>query len=381
MKLNNLLSYTLISNYFLYCLLYQLSIFNDAFEKYVYASRILVYCLSSAFFLIYVVVKGRFNKFEGYMVVYTILISMLLFFHGENSVSIANSVLFFPINALAISICVRNCNLIGIERLKTIAMLGTIALIIQFFVTAIYFRFISVLSFEGSVYGYLINTVYFPVLSLSMLIHHRNKLISLLLCFVVIGLCAFVGKTTPLIIAVIFTLAISYSIYSKHFSFKSIFLLVNLFLSAIILWLLYLVVATSIIDNVNVNDISSGRIEIVTRVISEITTFTVKDWIFGKGITAMPQKYGISSHNDYVEVLYGFGLIGLMLYLGIYLFIIEKSFNYIARKKYDYFLYSFLIFIAIFLGSFSTHFIFVASYLPLVLYSLFINDSANVKYN
>ncbi|MFH4444775.1 hypothetical protein WKI34_05435 [Vibrio alginolyticus] len=315
------------------------------------------------------------------MVVYTIFISMLLFFHGENSVSIANAVLFFPINALAISICVRNCNPIGIERLKTIAMLGTIALIIQFFITAIYFRFISVLSFEGSVYGYLINTVYFPVLSLSMLIHHRNKLFSLLLCFVVIGLCAFVGKTTPLIIAVIFTLAVSYSIYSKHFSFKSIFLLVNLFLSVIILWLLYLVVATSIIDNVNVNDISSGRIEIVTRVISEITTFTVKDWIFGKGITAMPQKYGISSHNDYVEVLYGFGLIGLMLYLGIYLFIIEKSFNYIARKKYDYFLYSFLIFIAIFLGSFSTHFIFVASYLPLVLYSLFINDSANVKYN
>ncbi|KAA6467042.1 O-antigen ligase domain-containing protein [Bacillus cereus] len=85
------------------------------------------------------------------------------------------------------------------------------------------------------------------------------------------------------------------------------------------------------------DDQGSGRIEIWNRTWEMIKQSSVPGLIFGHGFNAVyidsfPQY---SAHNDFLEILYDYGLIGIYIYLRIYYNLIKYAIKlYNAKSKY-----------------------------------------------
>ena len=84
-------------------------------------------------------------------------------------------------------------------------------------------------------------------------------------------------------------------------------------------------------------DKGSGRLGIWENTWEMQMDSSLAGWIFGHGfnavyINSVPQY---SAHNDFLEVLYDFGIIGFILYINFYIIIIKYSKKlYNARSKY-----------------------------------------------
>lgn len=89
------------------------------------------------------------------------------------------------------------------------------------------------------------------------------------------------------------------------------------------------------IDNIE-EDGGSGRTTILNRAIKEISEFNVFELSFGKGFASYGftnNKNESSSHNDFIEVLYSYGLIGLFCFLFFLVLIIKRFFFFLKFKS------------------------------------------------
>lgn len=76
-------------------------------------------------------------------------------------------------------------------------------------------------------------------------------------------------------------------------------------------------------------DKGSGRLEIFEDVINAISNFDVFGILFGGGRGNIGQyTHGYSAHNEYLEVLFSWGIVGLLLYI---LFIMRLTLHYIRE--------------------------------------------------
>ena len=71
-------------------------------------------------------------------------------------------------------------------------------------------------------------------------------------------------------------------------------------------------------------DGGSGRDSIYKDVVDMQFKSSVFGWVFGHGQNAVAIENGISAHNDFLEILFDYGLIGFVLYLGIYVKLIRQ---------------------------------------------------------
>jgi len=83
------------------------------------------------------------------------------------------------------------------------------------------------------------------------------------------------------------------------------------------------------------DDEGSGRIDIWKRVITLISQSSFIGLLLGHGWDAVYSNMGISSHNDFLEILYDFGLFGIMLYMHM-IYKIAKYLKYLIRTKSEY---------------------------------------------
>ena len=77
--------------------------------------------------------------------------------------------------------------------------------------------------------------------------------------------------------------------------------------------------------------IYSGRIENWYNLIPNIKSFTVKEWLLGKGPSAtLSYNKGTAAHNDFIEYLFDYGVLGLIAFLGL---IASLLVQYFKQKK------------------------------------------------
>ena len=112
----------------------------------------------------------------------------------------------------------------------------------------------------------------------------------------------------------------------------------------------------------------SGRVDIYKDTVTLIENSTFADGIVGHGSNAVEAKLGISAHNDWLEVLYDYGLGGLIIYALLHLSLIVKTRKLIYNKSIyaSAFAVSYMLFFVISLTShliiYPTYFIFLTAF-------------------
>lgn len=80
------------------------------------------------------------------------------------------------------------------------------------------------------------------------------------------------------------------------------------------------------------SDQGSGRIDIYKNVLEAIYNFDIGNFLFGGGRGNIGQyTHGYSAHNEFLEVLFSWGVLGLILYI---IFLVKLFIKYISSDKH-----------------------------------------------
>lgn len=76
----------------------------------------------------------------------------------------------------------------------------------------------------------------------------------------------------------------------------------------------------------------SGRVDIWTETVNYQVKSNLGEWLFGHGYNTVVEKVKFSAHNDFLEVLYDFGLLGLGIYLSLFIMLLKRLKEMICAK-------------------------------------------------
>lgn len=76
----------------------------------------------------------------------------------------------------------------------------------------------------------------------------------------------------------------------------------------------------------------SGRDTIYTMVINNILNRNIADFLIGLGSGSTTLYIGAAAHNDWLEFIFSFGLIGVFLYMNLFIILIRKTYKSIKNK-------------------------------------------------
>ena len=110
----------------------------------------------------------------------------------------------------------------------------------------------------------------------------------------------------------------------------------------------------SILDDVN-SDVDSGgngRVDIIGNVWFHFIDKGLINLLFGSGYFAVAMDTHLSAHNDFLEILYDYGIVGLVLFLCFWFSLIKKRRQLpISSNIYRVYIISLLIYLCTCLGS------------------------------
>ena len=103
------------------------------------------------------------------------------------------------------------------------------------------------------------------------------------------------------------------------------------------------------------SDYSSGRFDIYGDALSKYFHSDMWGMLFGHGLgsVATVSKYGVTAHNDFIEVLYDFGIVGFMSYLLFYHAFFRQIISIPKRDKSMRGVYVYTLALTFFLSTFS----------------------------
>jgi len=139
-------------------------------------------------------------------------------------------------------------------------------------------------------------------------------------------------------LALIFAILIFYSLesYIKRGAGLRIFYLILIFgFLVIVVMQLVQITGSSIIERMSLlkEDEGSGRIDIYEDLISSIKKFDLKTLSFGSGHNSTAEIVGTFAHNEFLQILVDYGIVGLLLYIFLNIILIRKSIILIKNKS------------------------------------------------
>ena len=170
-----------------------------------------------------------------------------------------------------------------------------------------------------------INSIYYILITFPFVFLFRNWLWSVF--FSLLPLFAFMisGKTTCILCGIaILCFYIFKNLMNIELKSRILFILVVVLLC----WIVSPYIDfTTLLDNSH-EDFSTGgngRAEIMRKVLYLlIYVSNTSSIIFGHGVNAISRTIGIGGHNDFLEVLYCYGLIGLFLFIAFLIYLIKE---------------------------------------------------------
>ena len=189
-----------------------------------------------------------------------------------------------------------------------------------------------------------------------LMVMYKKKKISLpeiIITAAIIIVAAFSFKRSTLIVAVVSIILYYIARLNQNGTSIKRIILVPLFITLIFLsvWQIdkytggYISRRFSVISSTGGN----GRTEVWTWVFDQMEKAGILTTLFGNGFNSVKETFGISAHNDFLEFYYDFGVIGLLSYIGIVIYI-TRSLLVSRRKKMDEY--------PIFLGFFAGYILF-----------------------
>lgn len=297
-----------------------------------------------------IIIKKKLSTLQS---LFTTILIMYMFYFGINYFLISNEIPLPFTFAYQNIWCLIGIIAYSIGRSLDVENIYKIANLLVFTVLP----FITIFSFsvpESNGVGELLagRDAYFLCIILllwSLLMRFKFKLIVISIIFL---LCIISLKRSVIIIA-FFTILIC--LFNYITDKNNSFLKRCLTFIAIIASISYLVynstdLSIDIIDRFKAleDDGGSGRENIYAAVGNDIKRFYFHEFIFGKGLSSVYKLIGIQAHNDFLQIMHSLGIIGILIYISLYLCCIRKIYLYkpinIIEKKFK--LYAFLIFIS-----------------------------------
>ena len=204
----------------------------------------------------------------------------------------------------------------------------------------LYFRFNPpITSNPLNIYHALyVNSIYYIVCLLPFLLSYKKSIIYLIVCAICIFASSKQGAFIGIVAATFVYYIVDMRIRDKVIDAKMIF--------GVVLLLIILIVAYLYISNtysMNIlegfdtleEDGGNGRLEIYTAVFNRFWNSDMMNFLFGHGgLGAVSKTIGISAHNDFLEVIFDFGCVGLLLYVVIIVKLFLVGYRFIRVKYY-----------------------------------------------
>lgn len=248
---------------------------------------------------------------------------------------------------------------------------------IYIFIIAIFFFFIIVTQLRSlNPFSYISasNHIFYPLLLTPwiLLINRslfRNTLIIILFFSALVSF-----KRSAIIIVCIISL---FYIFVGYLRKKSKYNVLKYFVASSMIVIFFYVFSiynnysegyiTDRLENIQ-NDEGSGRISIWKDIIEIQKESNLFEWIFGHGHFTVIDYYHYSAHNDFIEVLFNYGLIAFILYVLLYFILFKRFIHFRKKNNSIYISYgaSLIIFITLSIVShlivYHTYFIYLAFY-------------------
>lgn len=297
-----------------------------------------------------------------------LLFSLYLIFHLFFSSYFNISEIFSTTAALLIStslISVR-CNI----RLNNYIAIFFFVVFTYYFV---YYRLIeprvfSLANNNEDRYPQFLNSIYYLLCLLPFFLTYKWKYVPIIIAFFCVLISFKIGSITGLFAGLVAYFIVNQKVQEKKIN-KTFWIILTLFILFIFL---YNKVSSNfdfdIMQKIDEDDgTGSGRIGIWGKVLSLYFSSSLFGMLFGHGPNAVSDAITFSAHNDFLEVLYDFGLIGEILYLR-FIYVLGKYMILLIKRKSEQaapFAYSLFLFISM---SLISNVIFISRY-SLILFA------------
>ena len=321
----------------------------------IFSRKIEILVLCSIYGLFYVFFNRKKNIIVSNTVFIAILLSIYMTVRGLFSLTGSDSILAFLSCVILWCLTFFITNNVSInEKEKQI-----ISYIVGFTGLSVALMYLYALQSMFLLDVGAINSIYFVLCSFPFIFFIKNKYVKISLLFIISTTILFSGKSTC-IISLILILIYSLFNFKLAFSFKrkigfSVFSLLLAFL-LLYFWFGSL---TSIFEIFFISDIlygdlqtGNGRYDIYQKIIVIYSESNFIDQVFGHGYSFVSKVLSISAHNDFLQILFDYGLFGFVLYMLFVVSLINNRKKF-EKKSLEYFAYntSILIFLIVSLAS------------------------------
>ena len=219
-----------------------------------------------------------------------------------------------------------------------------------------------------------LNSIYYIILAYPLVFIEKEKKYRLIFSIPIILMAIISLKTTAILI--IFACTLVFFLFgSKHFGVKVIFLpivgLALLFLGYYIADRYFSLNIFEIYYRQNLVDGGNGRTLIWSRVIDAFSNSSLFSQVFGHGYNdGIVFSFG-EAHNDFLETLYDYGIIGLLLMIINICYLVRMGVK-MYKVNYEYTVAYIMLTVEILIMFMCSNSLFVASYFMVVAYTLFV---------
>ena len=201
------------------------------------------------------------------------------------------------------------------------------------------------------------NSIYYVLCSIPFMFVIKNKYVKIPLLFIV-SITLIASTKTTCIISLIIILV--YGLFNFKFDFpnrKNLFFTIFLASLVIYFWFFDLEIHKFFINDDFFGDLQTGngRYDIYENI---LVIFTGSNWMelfFGHGYSSVSKALNLGAHNDFLQILFDYGLFGFVFYVSFIVSLINSR-KMLEKKSLEYFAYnvSILIFLQV---SFASNFI------------------------
>lgn len=187
------------------------------------------------------------------------------------------------------------------------------------------------------------NLVFFPLLTTPWILLLKNRWLKNLLFIGIFIIVLLSQKRSAFIIMVVMLLPyILYEVRSYQNKLLGITILGMLVIVFTVSFVIYSETGeSSIIDRINSmsEDEGSGRLPIYNAVLVLQNRSSLIEWLWGHGHYAVRRDspFFMSAHNDFLEVLYDYGILVFVMYLLLWWYVVRNLFR-MYKEKSEYFI-------------------------------------------
>jgi hypothetical protein len=310
---------------------------------------------------------GNISSQNSSGLLFLIFSGIYIFFNLRRYPVFINFFIFYSIVLLTsnlFGIILGTVNIIEINNIVFVTIFPTVSLIfiytaltkghikIEFFILITFF-FLMALMLIYFYYYYVIlvissidnkelsqwNSSYAILVALPIGLLINNKAVKSILIFLSI-IVVFSSLKRGGIVAMSLSLVFYFCVSLLHKKNKSFFKIIFQFIGLPVLVIGFLLLLTYLNNYFDVydrfrnmrQDRGSGRLDIYMKVLFNFNNFSINELLLGRGLNGVSKTLGISAHNDYLEVLFDYGLFGFCALLLIFFKLISWNYKTIIGK-------------------------------------------------